>query len=83
MENKTEKVTVNGGISFCGLLTIAFIVLKLLKVINWSWWWVLAPTWIPIALLIVGVVIALIVSTSLSAIGEHHKKGKRKKENKK
>lgn len=39
-----------GGISFCGLLTIAFIVLKLTGFITWSWWWVLAPTWIPLAI---------------------------------
>jgi hypothetical protein len=29
----------------------AFIILKLCGVINWSWWWVLSPLWIPIALL--------------------------------
>lgn len=28
------------------LLTIIFIVLKLTHLIAWSWWWVLAPTWI-------------------------------------
>lgn len=28
------------------LLTVAFIVLKLCKVIAWSWWWVLSPLWI-------------------------------------
>lgn len=32
-----------GGIGFVGLLQIAFIVLKLLNVIKWSWWWVLSP----------------------------------------
>lgn len=42
----------SGGIGFCGLLTIAFIVLKLCNVITWSWWWVLSPLWIPIALII-------------------------------
>lgn len=35
-----------GGIGFCGLLTIAFIVLKLLGKITWSWLWVLSPLWI-------------------------------------
>lgn len=40
----------SGGIGFCGLLTIVFIVLKLCKVINWSWILVLAPAWIPIVL---------------------------------
>lgn len=31
------------------MLTIAFIVLKLVGVITWSWWWVLSPLWIPLA----------------------------------
>lgn len=48
MENKS-----NGGIGFVGLLTIAFIVLKLLKVINWSWVWVLSPIWIWLGLILI------------------------------
>ncbi|EKT4107934.1 hypothetical protein QEG46_003956 [Stenotrophomonas maltophilia] len=40
----------NGGIGFTGLLTVAFVVLKLTKVIDWSWWWVLSPIWIAAAL---------------------------------
>ena len=43
----------NNSISFCGLLAIAFIVLKLTKVISWSWLWVLSPLWIPLALALV------------------------------
>ena len=39
-------------IGFCGLLTIAFIVLKLTHVINWSWLWVLSPIWIPVTIVI-------------------------------
>lgn len=35
---------------FCGLLTIAFIVLKLTGFIDWSWLWVLSPLWIPFVL---------------------------------
>ena len=42
----------SSGIGFCGLLAVAFIVLKLCGVINWSWWWVLAPVWGPLALLL-------------------------------
>lgn len=33
----------SGGIGFVGLLTIVFIVLKLTRVIAWSWFWVLSP----------------------------------------
>lgn len=48
----------SGGIGFAGLLTIVFIVLKLTNVIAWSWWWVLSPLWISLALgiLILGIV---------------------------
>jgi len=38
----------SSGIGFCGLLTILFVALKLLDKIDWSWWWVLAPLWMPI-----------------------------------
>lgn len=41
----------SGGIGFFGLLTIAFIVLKLTHTIKWSWWWVLSPIWIPFVVL--------------------------------
>lgn len=48
------------GVGFSGLLTIAFIVLKLTKVIDWSWWWVLSPLWIGAAL-----VVALLAAIAL------------------
>lgn len=55
MEN--NRGTSSGGIGFTGLLTIVFIVLKLTKVISWSWWWVLSPTWITLAIVVlVGVI---------------------------
>jgi hypothetical protein len=50
-----------GGTSILGLLTIAFVVLKLTGVIAWSWWWVLAPLWIPTAIVVVFLLIALVV----------------------
>ena len=51
MSDKKE-VTVK-TISFSSLLLLAFIVLKLCNVITWSWWWVLSPIWIPIAISVV------------------------------
>ena len=53
----------NGNISFLGLLGIAFIVLKLLSVINWSWWWVLSPLYITPIIYIVLLGFALIMDT--------------------
>ena len=46
--NSDVKVTYQ-GIGFTGILTIVFIVLKLLGKISWSWVWVLAPLWISFA----------------------------------
>ena len=43
----------SGGIGFLGLLCIVFIVLKLTKLISWSWWWVLCPLWTPLAIALV------------------------------
>ena len=43
----------SGGVGFCGLLAIVFIVLKLCKVITWSWLWVLSPIWIPFAIVFI------------------------------
>jgi hypothetical protein len=40
------------GLNFCEVLTLVFIVLKLCKVIDWSWWWVLSPVWIPLAIVL-------------------------------
>jgi hypothetical protein len=45
-----DSGTSGGGVGFFGLLTILFIALKLTDYISWSWVWVLAPTWIPLAL---------------------------------
>lgn len=55
---KKNENNTRGGIGFCGLLTIAFIILKLCKVITWSWVWVLSPLWISFALIVLIILIA-------------------------
>ena len=40
-----------GGLGLCSTMTVIFIVLRLVGVIEWSWLWVLAPSWIPAAVL--------------------------------
>ena len=56
----------NGGVGFFGLLTIAFIVLKLTGVIEWSWWWVLSPLWIPVTVIIVTYLLAVVITIALT-----------------
>ena len=52
----------SNGIGFVGALTIAFVVLKLMKIIDWSWWWVLSPLWIStlVAIAVVAVVFLVV-----------------------
>lgn len=57
----SEVQTSGGGVGFLGMLTILFIGLKLTGYVGWSWWWVLAPTWIPIALVVTVVLAAILV----------------------
>ena len=61
MSNNENQNTVYSGIGFTGLLTIVFIVLKLLGVISWSWLWVLSPLWIPLALVAIPFLIFLVL----------------------
>ena len=46
------KESSSGGVGVLGLLGVAFVVLKLCHVIDWSWWWVTAPFWGLIVLII-------------------------------
>lgn len=58
----SKKSNTSGGIGFVGLLTITFIVLKLCKVISWSWWWVLSPIWIVALLCVVAIILFAILN---------------------
>lgn len=49
MDNK-KSGTATLSIGSLDLLLVAFVILKLCKVITWSWWWVLAPLWIPLVI---------------------------------
>lgn len=48
-----------------GMLTVAFVVLKLTHYIAWSWLWVLAPLWLPLAVFVGAVVFGFIVTCLL------------------
>lgn len=64
MSEKASSSSSSSGIGFTGLLTVAFVVLKLLGKIDWSWWWVLSPIWISLSLavLFVGAIIVIAVA---------------------
>ena len=60
----TSNQSSSGGIGFTGALQLLFIGLKLAGFIQWSWWWVMAPTWIPL-LIIVALLCVLVLISAL------------------
>ena len=57
----SETNTVHsGGIGLCGAVFIVFLVLKLTGYIDWSWWWVTAPLWIPV-LIVLGILLVVFI----------------------
>ena len=62
MAYSNEKTTtVVSGIGFLDALFLVFLVLKLTKVIDWSWWWITAPLWGQVALFVTAFVVTTIV----------------------
>lgn len=59
----------SSSISLPGILFLIFLVLKLTNNIDWSWWWVTSPLWIPIALVISGVLLLAVVVAILLICG--------------
>ena len=61
MANKNTS----NGIGLGSVLFIVFLVLKLTGSIDWSWWWVTSPLWIPLAalILVIGIVGLVAITT--------------------
>lgn len=60
MENKNGNSS-GVTIGFPSLLTLLFIGLKLGKVIDWRWWWVLSPLWISVGLAVIVIIVCVIM----------------------
>lgn len=55
-----SKSNSSNGLGLGTVLFLIFMVLKLTNYIDWSWWWITAPLWIPIAIIgVVGVLVIL------------------------
>lgn len=65
MSNSNVTVSMN----WMALLGIAFVVLKLCNIINWSWWWVTLPFWgglVVVAILLIGIFGLFVIKEFLS-----------------
>ncbi len=59
----------SSGIGLTGVLFVVFLVLKLTGNIDWSWWWVTSPIWIPVALAFLFLIILMFVVILLMIFG--------------
>lgn len=54
MYNPNDKDTIQKAgliwMAFALMLALVFITLKIVAVITWSWWWILAPIWGPMVI---------------------------------
>ena len=50
------------GTALALMLTVAFVILKLCNVIDWSWWWVVSPIWIYFGVVIIITIIISLIS---------------------
>jgi hypothetical protein len=67
MSESTQKTTIQllpGGT----VLTIVFVLLKAYGKIDWSWWWVFSPLWIPIAIFLGVMAVIAIFALIVAAI---------------
>ncbi len=63
-----QKRSTGGCGSLPLLLFFVFLVLKLAGGIDWSWWWVAAPLWLPAALVVGGLMLAAVLGVSVYKI---------------
>lgn len=59
--SKQQQQTTTGGVSTLGVVQIVFIILKLVGVIDWSWWAVFIPLYISIGIIVLLLVIGLLI----------------------
>ena len=59
--SKNGSSSSSSGVGLSGLLLVAFIVLKLTGYIDWSWWWVVSPIWIPVVLVLIIMVVMFVI----------------------
>lgn len=69
MKNNSSSIVL---LSIIAILQIVFLLLKISGFIDWNWGWVLAPTWIPCAfvLLIIGIIFIVAIIQAFKTSGD-------------
>ena len=56
-----KKVTITYSFPIATIIFLAFFFAKIFDKIDWSWWWIFSPLWLPFAILLGVLAIAGIV----------------------
>ena len=67
-ERQQVALQVNRSMDILGYLFLMFTYLKLTEQLDWSWWWVSAPLWLPVALVVSTATIIGVVSAVIGAV---------------
>lgn len=76
MGSSSKGSSSGGGVGIPTVIQIVFIILKVVGVIEWSWFWVLSPTWISILVVIFALLIFFII-WAITKASRNKKRGKR------
>ena len=61
MENNNSKINIGCSWPVSVIVFLAFFFAKIYDKIDWSWWWVFSPLWIPAALVIIALIVILVL----------------------
>ena len=62
------KVELNTGTLFFEMMFLMFLGLKISGLIDWSWWWVFAPVWVPAVIVVLGIGILFIAAVVIDRL---------------
>ena len=74
METCKNKITIGCIPPLTVILFLAFFFAKIFDKIDWSWWWIFSPLWIPVAIIILFVGIVALSYTIICLIDYFNKK---------
>lgn len=70
MSKETKTVVQQKSLGLTSILTLIFVVAKLLNVIDWSWWLVFAPTLVSLGIIGIVLLICLIIIVVTAWVGK-------------
>ena len=68
MTHKKDLITISLINPITVVIFLAFFFAKIFDKIDWSWWWVFSPLWLPAALVVSIIILAIIVYLSIIII---------------